>query len=389
MSKKIRVIHYCNQLSIGGTERSMELFCKYLDKEKFDVHVVSRIHREKLLKRLKIELGALAGIMPAKAKKKLLEQMNARVPNFLQNLGADKVHFVKDDAELREKILALKPDILHVWYSGRAEPPTSDEEIMSKVPVTITTNSFEIENTSPAHRHVKRYFFPSKWVQDNVAPWAKGDSRAGYFYSPIEEPLTQNDMRGELGIPRDAFVVGRVGRADPGIHDPISLRAFQKIQDDKSYFLALSPPENMIAEAKKLGIKNFIALAPVDQEGLSRFYNTLDVLVHARRDGETFGCNIAEAMMHGKPVVSHISAFMNAHTEIMGDTGYVVAQDDWESYAKHLQKLREDKAHRRELSERAKARAMSEFEVKVLTKRLEQLYFEHFRNIQVTNTKVV
>lgn len=354
----------------------MELFCKYLDKNKFDVHVVSRIHREKLLKRIKIELGALVGVMPAKAKKKLLKQMNARVPNFIEALGAKKVHFIKDDVELREKILALQPDVLHVWYSGRAEPPTSDEAIMSKVPVTITTNSFEIENTSPAHRHVKRYFFPSQWVQDNVAPWAKGDARAGFFYSPIEKPLTQDDMRAELGIPKDAFVVGRVGRADPGIHDPISLKAFQKIQDEKSYFVALSPPENMVAEAKKLGIKNFLALAPVDQVGLSRFYNTLDVLVHARRDGETFGCNIAEAMMHEKPVVSHISAFMNAHTEIMGDTGYVVAQGDWETYANHLLKLREDAAHRRELSAKAKARALEQFGVEHLTKKLEQLYIE-------------
>lgn len=374
--KRLRVTHYCNQLSIGGTERSMELFCKYLDREKFEVHVISRLHREKFLKRVKIELGAVVGVMPAKAKKKLLAQMNARVPNFKQILGDDHVHFVRDDAELREKILALKPDILHVWYSGRAESPTSDEEIMSKVPVTITTNSFEIENTSPAHRHVKRYFFPSQWVQDNVAPWAKGDPRAGFFYSPIEEPLTKDDLRAELGIPREAFVIGRVGRPDPGIHDPISLKAFQRIQDERSYFVALSPPENMIADAKKLGIKNFIAVPPVDQVGLSKFYNTLDVLAHARRDGETFGCNIAEAMMHGKPVVSHISAFMNAHTEIIGDAGHVCELNDWEDYARELERLRDDFRYRRELSSRAQERASREFEVKALSQKLETLYFQ-------------
>ena len=354
----------------------MELFCKYLDHEKFDIYVVSRIHKEKLAKRIKVELGALLGVKPAKAKKRLWAGMNARVPAFQQILGQEKVIFVESDGALRQTLLALKPDILHVWYSGNPEPPTSDEEIVSKIPATITTNAFEIANTAPAHRHVKKMYFMSQWLLDNQALWAKGDARAGVFYCPIEKPLTNEDLRAKLGIPKDAFVIGRVGRADPGIHDSISLKAFQQIQNDKSYFLALAAPDNMVAEARELGLRNFIPLQPMFGADLSRFYNTIDVLAHARRDGETFGCNIAEAMMHSKPVVSHFTQYMNAQQEVIGDTGFVVADGDWKTYAKHLERLRDDENFRTELAHRAKSRALEQFEVERLAKKLEAIYLE-------------
>ncbi|MEW6056611.1 MAG: glycosyltransferase family 4 protein [Bdellovibrionota bacterium] len=380
--RKIKVVHFCNQLGIGGTERSMELFCKYLDHDKYEVFAVSKIYREPLVKKLRIELGALIGLFHAKAKKKLLSQMNARIPNFQAILGREKVRFVQTPGELRAVLEEISPDILHVWYSGTAEPPTSDEQILSKIPVTITTNSFEIQNTAPAHRLVQRFYFPSHWLAEHRAQWAKGDSRAGVFYSPIEEPITQENLRAELGIPKDAFVVGRVGRADPGIHDPISLKAYKQIETEKTFFLALSPPDNMVLDAKKLGIRNFIPLSPLDQIGLSKFYNTIDVLVHARRDGETFGCNIAEAMMHGKPVVSHLTPFMNAQQEVIGDAGFVCAEGDWQEYGRRLLSLKDDMNLRTQLSHRAKQRALELFEVRKLTKRLESIYDELLGNSQ-------
>lgn len=352
----------------------MELICKYLDRERFDVFVVSKIHREQLPRRIRVELGARLGLMPARAKKRLWAQMNARIPNFKALLGEDHVLFAQDDVDLRRILLELSPDILNVYYSGNPEPPTSDEEIVAKIPVTVTTNSFEIENNAPSHRHVRRIFFPSRWLLVNRATWAKDDPRSEVFYSPIEEPLTREDLRQKLGIPQDAFVIGRVGRPDPGIHDPISLKAFQQIQDDKTYFLALSPPENMLEEAKELKLKNFIPLPPVSQEDLSRFYNTIDVLAHARRDGETFGCNIAEAMMHGKPTVSHLTPYMNAQEEVIGDAGYVCAQDDFKTYAQKLALLRDDRTHRERLSKRALERAHENFEARALAKRLESTY---------------
>src|SRR5690606_3281108 len=144
------------------------------------------------------------------------------------------------------------------------------------------------------------------------------------FFNPIELPISTESLRKELGLPSDAYVIGRVGRPDSGIHDPISLKAYRKIEDSNTYFLALSPPVNMVRQAKKLQLNNFIAIPPTtDPIHLAKLYNTIDVVAQARRDGETFGCNIAEAMMHGKPVIAHLTPYMNAQSEIIGNAGYV------------------------------------------------------------------
>lgn len=374
-TRKIRVVHYCNQLSLGGTERTMEIFCKYLDRSRFEVFAVSRMHRESLSKRAKVTLGAAIGVRAARAKKRLWSQMNARIPNFKAILGADHVLLAKNNEELHDLLLELSPDVLHVHYSGRAEPPTSDETVMSKIPVILTTNQFELENTAPSHRFVKRMFFVSRWLLENKAKWAVHDPRAEIFYNPVELPASTESLRGELGIPDGAFVIGRVGRADAGIHDPISLKAYAEIHDGSTWFLALSPPENMLREARSMNLKNFVALAPTaDDARLSRFYNSIDVLAHARRDGETFGCNLAEAMIHGKPVVSHLTPFMNAQLETVGEGGYVVGQQDWQAYARHLKHLKQDAAFRAELSQKAKRRALDQFEARRLTDRLARTY---------------
>lgn len=374
-SRKIRVVHYCNQLSIGGTERTMEIFAKYLDRSRFEVFAVSKLHREKLFTRVKVGCGALLGVPAALGKKRLWASMNARLPNFRSILGEGHVLMAKDDNDLRRILLELKPDILHVHYSGNAEPPTSDESIMSRVPVTVTTQQFERQNTSSAQRHIKKIFLVSKWLLENRAQWAVGDPRTEIFYNPIEVPCSADNMRKELGIPMDAFVIGRVGRADSGIHDPIGLKAYRQIEDANTYFLALSPPENMLRQAKALNLRNFIPLAPsTDGVFLSKFYNTIDVLAHSRRDGETFGCNIAEAMIHGKPVVSHLTSFMNAQLEIIGNGGHVCAQDDWQEYATKLEELKNNRLHRAELSSKAQNRALEQFEARSLTRRLESIY---------------
>ncbi|MGE4233836.1 MAG: glycosyltransferase family 4 protein [Bacteriovoracia bacterium] len=384
--KKIRVIHFCNQLGVGGTERTMELFCTYLDRSRFEIFVVSVFRRPKFLDKLRLSTASALGHSKSKAKLNLWASFNARIPNFKKIIPSKNLFLIDQSKNLDEAIAQtiknIKPDVLHVHYSGTAEPPTNNFELLSSIPVTLTTNQFEIQNTSKAHSLVKKMFFVSKWMLENKATWAKNDPRAEVFYNLIEKPLTKETLRSNLGIPKDAFVVGRIGRADSGIHDPISLKAYREVtlksqSKTPMYFLALSAPENMLRDAKEMGIKNFISLpANTDPVYVSRFFNSIDVLAHARRDGETFGCNIAEAMMHRKPVISHLTPYMNAQKEIIGNGGFVVEEDEWQDYAEHLRQLYENPGLREEIAQKALSRALSEFEAERLTKRLEQSYLE-------------
>lgn len=373
--QRIRVVHYTDQLALGCMQKKMEIFCRLLDKERFDVHVVAGRPHQRPVQRLKTAAGARLGLAKYVGKKQHFISLRARETTFREILGDDRIHMVADATALRQTLLSLRPDILHVFYSGRAGPPISDEVVMRSVGAVVTTNVFGVRNEAPTHDQVRLIFMVSDWLRQQGSTWAAADPRVEVFYNPVEPPASTGDLRAALGIPRDAFVIGRVGRPENAIYDPISLQAYQRIQDERSWFLALAAPSYMIRDARRLGLRNFVSLPPsVDGKWLSEFYNTIDVLAHARYDGETFGCNIAEAMRHAKPVVSHLSHMMNAQVEVIGDTGFVVQQGDVDSYAEKLKLLRDDASLRARLGEAARRRAAEHFDAERLTRRLEASY---------------
>jgi glycosyltransferase involved in cell wall biosynthesis len=358
----------------------MEIFCRSLDREKFEVWALAKKHRPDFGAKLRVGLGLAVRHPKAVAKKRLWDSFFLRQPRLEAALGKDHVMVAADDGELERMILRIKPHILHIHYSGRAEAPLTSDAVAQSVPVIVTTNQFEIENTSPNHDHVKRMYFVSRWMLENKAHWAKNDPRAQVMYNLTDPPEASDDLRTELNVPADAFVIGRVGRADPGIHDPISVEAVARMQDERTWFAALNPPQNMIDEARSLGIKHFLAVpATADSVRLSRYYNTIDVLAHARKDGETFGCNIAEAMIHGKPVVTHLTDEMNAQGETCGDGGVVCGKGDVGAYAEALAHYRDDETYYDQRAAAAVARANGEFLAEKLVQRLERDYLELLR----------
>ena len=40
---KIRVLHVSNRLELGGTEKTLQIFCQYLDKSRFEVFACGRM----------------------------------------------------------------------------------------------------------------------------------------------------------------------------------------------------------------------------------------------------------------------------------------------------------------------------------------------------------
>ena len=85
----------------------------------------------------------------------------------------------------------------------------------------------------------------------------------------------------------------------------------------------------------RLNLPNVIFLDPTSSKvRLSQFYNTIDVLADARKDGH---CNAAvhwESAAHGKPVISHYGIPYNGMVETIQDTGFVVLPGDVDEYAR-------------------------------------------------------
>ncbi len=291
MNSKIKIAFYAHSIDCAGTWRSHENIALNINKNNFTPYIL---------------------FWPA--------NLNNTRLDYLKNTGIELIPFErsleKGDAytgftpihtNFSEVVKQLNPDILHVARGGYYEWPLI-ERLCGK---QIETNVFGYTDLSG---FVDKSLGVSKYVCD----------RTGYsmrVYNPIKPPVSKPSLRSNLGISDKAIVYGRIGRAD--INWDMALTAFKYIEDrcrKPCYFLVLG------AKADKRE-KNVIFLKETsDDDRVASFYNTIDVFLHSREDGETFGCCIAEAMTYGIPVVSHLGTKHNGHIDTLKNAG-VIAND--------------------------------------------------------------
>jgi hypothetical protein len=112
-------------------------------------------------------------------------------------------------------------------------------------------------------------------------------------------PECSEDLREELGIPKEAIVLGRHGGACqfdiPFVHNAIKNLLNE---DPNIYFLFLNT--NVFYEHPRI-----IYLPPtLDDIYKAKFINTCSAMIHARIMGETFGLSVAEFSIMNKPVIT-------------------------------------------------------------------------------------
>jgi glycosyltransferase involved in cell wall biosynthesis len=162
----------------------------------------------------------------------------------------------------------------------------------------------------------------------------KGVENASLLYNPLPIRPAKNRLA------HRPMKFGRSGRADPAIFDPILLRAWAIIEQKgfEAELVYLSPCVQAREIAARLGLKSVKFLDWLGQDELAGFYQDIDVFAHARRDGETLGIAIAEAMLAQCPVLTHRSRFHNEHLKLIdAQCGLIAPIDDAESYAKHVE----------------------------------------------------
>ena len=361
----IRVLHYLRHLGLGGTEKTCQLF---FENASSDFEVVVAYERSGQHPRLpefekaaKVCGGSLVEI-----------DSYSSFPN-------------PNPSPINDLIGEWRPDILHVYRSGYAEfPANMIYNTVDGRPEIVETNVFGHIDPAPC---IKRTLFMSKWLMDHAI---KGraipphlSQRFHYVNNPVEEPYTDHKIS---GLSSDIIWLGRCGRPDNGIYNAVSVEAARllRMQGYDVGFLVVAPPSNMVGDLAKYDIPFKMFEPTIDPLFLSQFYNSVDIYAHARADGETFGVNIAEAMMHGKPVVTHIATpsftgmgVFQSQTELVDDgkTGYIVNNDPGE-YAEALKKLIDSPKTREEMKWAAIVKAMTEYHVEVCQEKLERIYRE-------------
>tara|TARA_B100000886_G_scaffold219394_2_gene152336 strand:- start:8364 stop:9509 length:1146 start_codon:yes stop_codon:yes gene_type:complete len=168
----------------------------------------------------------------------------------------------------------------------------------------------------------------------------------------VEERLFNGDLRNELKIPKNAFVYGRHGGFSTFdinfVHQCI--KEILRIREDL-YFIFLNTK-------KFYEHKNIIYLERnTNIEFKSKFVSTCDAMIHARKDGETFGLSVAEFSVANKPVITFSNSIDKEHIRILGKKGIfyknknelikifknlskaTIIKKDWNAYKEYNPKL--------------------------------------------------
>tara|TARA_R110000744_G_scaffold46571_1_gene102898 strand:+ start:2415 stop:3485 length:1071 start_codon:yes stop_codon:yes gene_type:complete len=261
---------------------------------------------------------------------------NVREQQFIDLLGRENLICVDDDDHFVRECERLKPFIVHRYAAGIPEFPLVPS-VSRHTQHLISTAVFGNQDDTI---DIDAVIYVSKHIQHLVQ--TAGIPNHFVVRNPVQDKLSNENLREELGIHENDFVFGRIGRSDDDIYDPINLEAYATIQGPKLYmegegihFVAVSPSDRLLADAKNMGLRNFHVIEKTtDMVRLSKFYNTIDVMAHARADGECNPAVMFEAFAHGVPVISHYGFPFNGHIECMGDAGFAVQQNDSEEYAR-------------------------------------------------------
>jgi len=349
--EKIKILFYSHTIDYAGTWRSHERILLNLDKNLFQPYVLYRSNAD-----------------------------NNRLDYVIKNLGSDFVipfnstnektgpdngySFINTD--FFDVVSKLEPDIIHFARSGYYEWPF----IKRLAPIQIETNIFGFRDNS-------EFLDYSVSISDKITELRGGCDIK--IYNPIPLPINNNeDLKKELNISEGCLVFGRIGRKD-NFH-PISLDCLYKFKQlgFKFKYIIIGACNNTLSKINELNLNDECIVLDTtnDDDFIDKFHKSLDVFLHYRSDGETFGTAIAQSMMYGNPVISHYAGY-NAQSEIISNGGYVSHNEN--DYLEELIKLVTDKNYYNTISNNAKIRSL-DFEELSISKKFESVYITLHNN---------
>jgi len=343
--RPLRILYYGGAVDFAGTWRGHERILEALDRSRFDPYVFYWPRdRNTRLDRVRGLVGDDHVVPFARAARK----------------GGRWRGYRPRSSDFGRLARAFRFDIVHVARSGYYEWPL----IERLAPLHVETNVFGARDTRGV---LDRSIAPCEYV---------AGLRAGadaVVYTPIPPPaLTGETLRGRLGIPEQAVVCGRIGR--PANFHPIGLASFARLVAEfpHLHYVIVAPCEQARSWVATHRTPNVAFLPPTDDDArIAAFHRTVDVFLHYRADGETYGTALQQALAYGIPVVSHYSGVYEGQVETIGDGGSVAR--DGEAYYAAARRLTADPAHRALTAARARERARS-FEQAPIVRRIEQLY---------------
>ena len=204
--------------------------------------------------------------------------------------------------ELNRLIEQEKIDLTYFIKSGER-----DDAICESSPSLIHA----VFPTKPEEFHGDKYAFVSQWLSKEYS-----NHKIPFVPHMIELPAGEENLRGELGVPETATVLGWYGGSDSFNIDFVKQAVITALESRTDlYFLLMNTAS--FAQHERL----IFLPGNSDLSYKVKFINTCDGMLHARGIGESFGLACGEFSIKGKPVITYALSPQRSHIEILGDKG--------------------------------------------------------------------
>lgn len=378
--RKIRVSIQLNQLGYGGTEKAVLTILKHIDLNRFHVQVILRSPGGPLKFFKYFILRFFFSHYRLMFNEKFVSPY-ARLDEFKRFAGGGVV-IVSGWSGFRNAVERFRPDIVH-FNRGLAKEFYSMKLNELRGPKFIETSIFGVCGPPVHVKQLSRVIFQSEWLLSNSA-LAKEVSSVR-LYIPVELiRLGIGRARPSHSGGNDELTIGRLSR--PSLDDgKVVANIILPLLDRNPnlVFKSMGSSDYFIRATKSH--PRIIHVRPtVLERDIFDFLDSLDILLHYRLEGETFGLNIAEAMALGKPVVSHRSHIDNAQVEILtgfGEAGLIVDDpSNLGQFQEYLQALIDSRTLRDLLGRRGLSIARENFDPVLITRKLEAIYTDVILN---------
>jgi glycosyltransferase involved in cell wall biosynthesis len=201
---------------------------------------------------------------------------------------------------------------------------------------------------------------------------------SGFDVKPFLAARNDPQLRAKLGIPTDAFVIGKIARLAPLKGHEDLLRATKALLGNcpNAHLLLIGGGElraQLEQRANELGLGNkVISTGVVPPIEVARYVGIMDCLAHLS-SREALSRALPQALAAGKPVVAY--AFDGADEICFeGETGFLVRTGDVATVTKRLLELAGDAALRERLGRRGQQFVQENFPVERMVDTLHALY---------------
>lgn len=142
----------------------------------------------------------------------------------------------------------------------------------------------------------------------------------------IDLPKTDITLRDDLGIPKDSFVIGRLGGYKQFDIEFVKRSVCTALERRKDLWAIFLNTEQFVDHPRA----KFIPFQ-LDPTYKSKFINTCDAMLHARSDGETFGLAVGEFSSFNKPILTYDAPYwwyMRSHIHILGEKAILYKNEE-------------------------------------------------------------